>query len=148
MSTRPFPVDPFDLVVFGGTGDLSRRKLMPSLYYRDRDGQIPGEARIIATSRSELARDVYAKEIEAAIREHVPAGDLDDAAVQHFLARLDHVALDAKSPAGWSALAKVLAANPGRVRVFYMATAPDLFGPLCAQLARHNAVDLGSTDLG
>ena len=136
MSTRPFPVEPFDLVVFGGTGDLSRRKLMPSLYYRDRDGQIPAEARIIGTSRSETGRDAYAKEIEAAIREHVPAEHVDDATLRRFLARLDQVALDAKSAEGWTQLSERLGEQAGRIRVFYMATAPNLFGPLCAQLAK------------
>jgi glucose-6-phosphate 1-dehydrogenase len=136
MSTRPFPVDPFDLVVFGGTGDLSRRKLMPSLYYRDRDGQIPAEARIIGTSRSEMGRDAYAKDIEAAIREHVPAEHVDDAALRRFLARLDQIAVDAKSAEGWKQLSERLAEQAARIRVFYMATAPDLFGPLCAQLAK------------
>jgi glucose-6-phosphate 1-dehydrogenase len=136
MSTRSFPVDPFDLVVFGGTGDLSRRKLMPSLYYRDRDGQIPAEARIIGTSRADMGREAYAKEIEEAIREHVPAEHADDAALRRFLARVDQVALDAKSSEGWKTLSERLAQHAERIRVFYMATAPDLFGPLCAQLAK------------
>jgi glucose-6-phosphate 1-dehydrogenase len=136
MSTRPFPVEPFDLVVFGGTGDLSRRKLMPSLYYRDRDGQLPAEARIIGTSRADMGSEAYAKEIEEAIREHVPAEHVDNAALRRFLARVDQVALDAKSAEGWKKLSERLAEHAGRIRVFYMATAPDLFGPLCAQLAK------------
>jgi glucose-6-phosphate 1-dehydrogenase len=136
MSTRSFPVDPFDLVVFGGTGDLARRKLMPSLYYRDRDGQIPAEARIIGTSRSERGREDYAREIGEAIHEHVPAEHVDESCLRRFLARLDHVALDAKAATGWKALSERLAEDAQRIRVFYMATAPDLFGPLCAHLAK------------
>jgi glucose-6-phosphate 1-dehydrogenase len=140
MSTRPFPVDPFDIVVFGGTGDLSRRKLMPSLYYRDRDGQIPAEARIIGTSRSETGREAYAREIEQAIREHVPAEHIEDTALRRFLARIDHVTLDAKSATGWKALSECLSAHQERIRVYYMATAPDLFGPLCAHLAKTDLI--------
>ena len=45
------PVDVFDLVIFGGTGDLAMRKLLPALYHRERDGQITGDSRIIAASR-------------------------------------------------------------------------------------------------
>ena len=52
---RVIPVPPFDYVVFGGTGDLARRKLLPALYYRLKDGQIPDGSRIIGVSR---ARDV------------------------------------------------------------------------------------------
>lgn len=51
MTAKIIPVDIFDLVVFGGTGDLARRKLMPGLYYRDRDQQLPPESRIIGVAR-------------------------------------------------------------------------------------------------
>jgi len=47
MSSRIITVEPFDLVVFGGAGDLAYRKLLPALFERDRDGQIPPLARII-----------------------------------------------------------------------------------------------------
>ncbi len=53
------PVAPFDCVVFGATGDLTIRKLMPALYYRLRDGQIPPEARIIGAARSDLDDGAY-----------------------------------------------------------------------------------------
>ena len=48
------PVETFDCVVFGATGDLTLRKLLPALYYRFRDGQMPPEAHVIAAARSEL----------------------------------------------------------------------------------------------
>ena len=41
------PVQPFEIIVFGGTGDLARRKLLPALYHRYRDGQISDDSRII-----------------------------------------------------------------------------------------------------
>ena len=50
------PVDVFDLIIFGGTGDLAMRKLLPALYHRDRDGQITGDSRIVAASRSDHSR--------------------------------------------------------------------------------------------
>ncbi|MFT6062711.1 MAG: glucose-6-phosphate 1-dehydrogenase, partial [Paracoccaceae bacterium] len=54
MVARIIPVPAFDLVVFGGTGDLSRRKLIPALYRRMRDGQAPTDARIFAAARSDM----------------------------------------------------------------------------------------------
>ena len=45
------PAEEFDLVIFGGTGDLAMRKWLPALYHRERDGQVSGESRIIAASR-------------------------------------------------------------------------------------------------
>ena len=50
MTSQIIPVDPFDLVVFGGTGDLSERKLLPALYQRQKAGQFSEPTRIIAAS--------------------------------------------------------------------------------------------------
>ena len=47
-------VDPFDLIVFGGAGDLALRKLMPALYHRELDEQIPEACRIVAAARGAL----------------------------------------------------------------------------------------------
>ena len=65
MAARTIPTDPFDIVVFGATGDLARRKLIPALYFRDESGQIAPESRIFGVSRSKLSdeafRDVWRK---------------------------------------------------------------------------------------
>lgn len=68
MTAQIIAVAPFDLVVFGGTGDLTRRKLMPALYYRDVDDQLPAATRMIGVSRGDLSREAYAAEVEAALR--------------------------------------------------------------------------------
>jgi glucose-6-phosphate 1-dehydrogenase len=73
------PVDVFDLVIFGGTGDLAMRKLLPALYHRERDGQITGDSRIIAASRGDLRREEYLGLVEEALRENLGSGDFDDA---------------------------------------------------------------------
>ena len=57
-------IAPFDYVVFGGTGDLATRKLLPSLFRRDRDGQIPPVSRIVGTSRSQFSRTDYQAFVE------------------------------------------------------------------------------------
>jgi glucose-6-phosphate 1-dehydrogenase len=134
MSAQIAAVPAFDLVVFGGTGDLARRKLMPALYYRDRDEQILPESRIIGVSRGDLGREGYAAEIEAALREHLPEAGLDPDCLARFLGRLDHVTLDATGARGWPELAARLAGASERVRVFYLATAPDLFGRICRNI--------------
>ena len=59
MSARIIQVEPFDLVVFGATGDLAQRKLLPALYHRDATGQIPDEARILGVSRRRLSDDDF-----------------------------------------------------------------------------------------
>ncbi len=135
MTARIIPVEPFDLVVFGGTGDLALRKLLPGLYYRDQDRQLPPESRIIGVARSRIDRGAYVREVETALRRYLPTNDIDDVSLERLLARLDYVALDATGIDDWAALAARLAGADARVRVFYLATAPDLFGPICRSLA-------------
>ena len=104
MSAQIIPVPPFDLVVFGGTGDLAMRKLMPALYHRDRYGQLPGEARIIGVSRSALDDAGYRGKVEEALVRHV-SKEFHDPAVKHrFLARLAYVQLDITADGGWKRL--------------------------------------------
>ncbi|MGE3833032.1 MAG: glucose-6-phosphate dehydrogenase, partial [Parvibaculaceae bacterium] len=55
MTTRIIPVDLFDIAIFGATGDLSQRKILPALYHRDQQGQIPEGARIIGVSRRAMS---------------------------------------------------------------------------------------------
>ena len=67
MTARIIPVESFDLVVFGGTGDLACRKLLPALYYRDRDRQMPDDSRIIGVARSQIDRNGYLTQIDAVL---------------------------------------------------------------------------------
>ena len=134
MSARVVPVEIFDLVVFGGTGDLARRKLLPALYYRDRDRQMPESSRIIAVARGAFDRDAYLREIDQAVRQHVAAADLDEDCLARFLGRLDYLPLDALGERGWSELV-ARRAQSDRICVFYLATSPELFGPICSRLS-------------
>ena len=59
MVSRIIPVDPFDLVIFGGTGDLARRKIFPGLYRRFHAGQMPPDARIIGAARSDMTAKAF-----------------------------------------------------------------------------------------
>ncbi|QKW05044.1 glucose-6-phosphate dehydrogenase [Streptomyces sp. NA04227] len=122
-----------DIVVFGGTGDLAVRKLLPALYLRDNDGQLADGARIIAVSRAGLDTAGYRDKAAAEMRAFVPANAWNTAAVDRFTARLHHVTIDVLEHDGWHELTALLDAADG-VRVFYLACAPSLFGPVCAGL--------------
>ena len=140
MSTRIIPVDPFDLVVFGATGDLAQRKLIPALFHRDEAGQLPPEAKIIGTSRRELSDDAFRAFALAAIEKFVEAPLRTPENVKRFLDRLTYVQAEATQEDGWLKLEQVLAPMKERVRVFYLAVGPDLFGPICERLGKHNLV--------
>ena len=140
MTAQIIPVQPFDLVVFGGTGDLASRKLMPALYFRDRDGQLPAEVRIVGLSRQAMDDAAYRTRIEEALARYVPKGDIDEAVKQRFLARVHYVQLDITQEAGWKTLGKLLNGGSERIRVFYLATAPDLFGAVAKHLGDYKLV--------
>ena len=133
------PVDTFDLVIFGGTGDLAMRKLLPALYHRDDDNQITPDSRIIAASRGALARDEYLALVEEALRRNLADGEFDESTWQRFAARIHYAQADAFDHSQWGQLAGLLDSAEDRVRVAYLATAPSLFGAI-AQGLRENGL--------
>jgi glucose-6-phosphate 1-dehydrogenase len=139
MSPLPGPVPPADFVVFGGTGDLAARKLLPALYLRDRDGQLPPGTRIIALSRAGLDEDGYRDKIRGELSRFVRTGELDEPTLDRFIARLSHVSIDIEQGDGWHELAARLD-DADRIRVFYLAIGPALFGPVSQRLAEHGLV--------
>ena len=79
MSSQIIPVEPFDYVVFGGSGDLAERKLLPALYHRQIEGQFTEPTRIIGASRSPLTDEEYRKFAQDALKEHLKKGEYDEA---------------------------------------------------------------------
>jgi glucose-6-phosphate 1-dehydrogenase len=131
----PSRIPPCDIVVFGGTGDLAVRKLLPALYLRDRDGQLTEDTRIIAVSRAGLDDVGYRVKISGELAQFLPAGTCAAPDVEAFVCRLHHITLDVGDPEAWHDLVVALP-DPARTRVFYLACAPSLFGPISAGLQR------------
>lgn len=129
------PVPPFDLVVFGATGDLALRKLFPSLFHRFSDGQIPNDSCFIGVARQEMSTDDFRELVRNGF-ETLANGDAETEAFANFLNLIRYVGLDAtqKSPS-YPRLQSKLSNDPTRPRVFYLATPPDVFVPICTQLA-------------
>lgn len=132
MVARVIPVDPFDLVIFGGTGDLARRKILPSLFRRMIAGQMPKDARIIGCARGELSREGYQDLIRAALEEFVDPAQLTDESLADFIECLYFVTIDATGENGWGELKKCLRENI--VRVFYLSVGPSIFGAIAERL--------------
>jgi glucose-6-phosphate 1-dehydrogenase len=129
-------VSPFDLVLFGGSGDLAMRKLLPALYYRHRDGDFPAHGRIIGLGRHSLSRDEYVAAVRESCAKYVSPEHFTPEVFNSFAARLDYRRLDANAEADFTTLAEYLQNTPAEVRVFYLATAPDLFTLICGYLAK------------
>ena len=135
MSSQIIPVEPFDYVVFGGNGDLAERKLLPALYHRDHDGQIPDASRIIGASRSEISDEDYRAFARQALAKHVDAADMHQVSVDRFLSRLHYRKVDARADEGWDDLRALLdEAGEDRVRAFYLAVGPSLFADFARQI--------------
>ncbi|MBP0616776.1 glucose-6-phosphate dehydrogenase [Jiella mangrovi] len=136
MSSQIIPVDPFDYVVFGGNGDLAERKLLPALYHRDHDGQIPPQSRIIGASRSDLSDDAFRDFAREALTKHVKPEDIHEVSLDRFLSRLHYRTIDAQADGGWDELRALLdEADDRRIRAFYLAVGPSLFAPIAERIS-------------
>ncbi|MEM9428418.1 MAG: glucose-6-phosphate dehydrogenase [Pseudomonadota bacterium] len=133
MVARVIPVEPFDLVVFGGTGDLARRKILPGLFRRLMAGQMPDTARMIGAARGKMNRKAYQAFATEAIQDFVPEADRPAEAVARFVACCDFITLDAMGETGWDALGERL--RPDVVRAFYLSVGPALFPTIAGRLA-------------
>lgn len=134
MTSQIIPVDPFDFVIFGATGDLTERKLLPALYHRQIAGQFCEPSRIIGASRSSMSSEEYRAFAEKALHEHLKDNEKDDAEIAHFLERLSYISVDAKSDSGWDELKNVLGTGKDCVRAFYFAVGPSLFGDIATRI--------------
>ena len=99
MASRLIQVDDFDLIIFGATGDLARRKILPALFRRHAAGQFPPDARIIGTARSRMDDAAFRDEVAAAITEFDPQR-AQSAELPGFLDRLSYLAIDATGDEG------------------------------------------------
>ncbi|WP_271947306.1 glucose-6-phosphate dehydrogenase [Ruegeria faecimaris] len=136
MVSRVIPVDPFDLVIFGGTGDLAQGKILPALFRRFCAGQWAEGAQVIGAARTDYDRDKFRNLVRNSLEAHAGRHSLDTAALNAFLQRVDYVTLDAVADHGWAELARKL--QPNRVRAFYFSVGPRLFGPLAERIEAYD----------
>ncbi|MEM8750685.1 MAG: glucose-6-phosphate dehydrogenase [Pseudomonadota bacterium] len=135
MTSQIIPVEPFDYIIFGATGDLAQRKLLPALYQRERDGQLPDKCRMIGSARSVHEGDSFKEFAREALETHVPDDLRDAESLERFLARLSYIKIDVMGDEGWAELKKALQeAEPDRIRAFYLAVGPSLFGTISERL--------------
>jgi len=116
------------LLLFGATGDLAQRMLLPSLYGLHADGLLPEGLTITGTARSEHDDAGYRQFAAEALDEFLHADRKDDSAVGTFLERLFYQPLDASKTDGFGALAKKIGDTSKGLAIF-LSTAPWLFGP-------------------
>ena len=125
----------FDLVFFGGTGDLVWRKLMPALFQAFRHGTLPEGGRIIGVGRDDMTDEAYRQRIQARFAQVDGDKRPSDDEFARFAALLCYVRMDLSRPEDYARLKARLAERQATTVVMYLSTAPSLFTTVCEQLA-------------
>jgi len=134
MVSRVIPVRSFDLVIFGATGDLAKRKIFPGLFRRFLAGQMPQDSQIIGAARSNLSRKTFSDLVKKSIR-NVNELNLRENDLKKFLNCLNYIQIDATGSDGWNELKKVL--RPTKIQAFYFSVSPSIFGSLAQSLHKY-----------
>lgn len=125
-----------DIVIFGGVGDLSLRKLLPSLYYLFRDGKQRDRCRILCVSRAPLERDVFLARVKERL-EHFVGDDFSDDGWDNFEAILSYIDIELSGDGDWGKLINFIdlqGCDSKRDIIYYLSVTPSLFAPICTQL--------------
>ena len=125
----------FDLVLFGGTGDLCWRKLMPALFQAFKHGTLPDGARIIGVGRDDLSDERYRALIQGRFDNVELAKRPSADEFARFAQLLEFVSMDLSKPEHYAYLRAKLAQRQADTVVMYLATAPNLFATIAEQLA-------------
>ncbi len=134
----------FDIVLFGGGGDLAMRKLLPALYARDRTNHLPSAARIICVGRHAWSREEFINTLDQQSKPHIATAGGEPDKWARFCARITYIALDATDAAAYQPLIDAMRPDPALVRVFYLATPPGLFARICQNLSQASLANANS----
>jgi glucose-6-phosphate 1-dehydrogenase len=133
--------DPCAVVIFGATGDLTHRKLVPALYTLARLGMLPADCAIVGFARREMTDDMFREQMAAAVLGAGPR----DASWDAFARRLFYLQADFHDAGGYDRLRTTLQRldrerGTAGNRLFYLATAPELYGEIVNRLDEHRLV--------
>jgi glucose-6-phosphate 1-dehydrogenase len=133
--------DPSTLVLFGATGDLAHRKVVPALYQLWRTNLLPHEFAIVAIGRRDYDDESFRADLRESAEKYSRVLPLDEAAWRSFASRIRYQRCDFADPVGFDALTKTLEAIDKEQRsagnhLYYLATQPSQFAEIVAQLGR------------
>ncbi len=133
---------PISIVIFGATGDLTQRKLVPALYHQRVKGRIPGQFNIVGSARTPLSHDEFRSRVRLGMDSL--AGMVPEAEPwKEFSDRLWYVPGDVGRPESCAELERFLREREGGPanRLYYLATAPELFPVILKQLGAAEMTD-------
>jgi len=138
---------PTTIVIFGASGDLTSRKLVPALYNLMRAGTLPAETRIVGFSRTPHSDAEWRASLRESTAQHAGGGPLDEVVWNRFAETCFYQPGDIARAEDFAGLADRLAAIEGAeptTRVYYLATAPQFYEPVVAALGGHGMADESS----
>src|SRR3989440_1845308 len=138
--------DPCTVIIFGATGDLTKRKLVPALYRLVQERLVPGEFAVVGAARSEMSHDDFRGKMKEAIAQFSEAKRVDDEIWDSFAQGLYYLPVNIDQPADYAKLSDLLdeidrkRGTQGN-RVFYLSTAPALYAEAVKQLGQAGLVN-------
>jgi glucose-6-phosphate 1-dehydrogenase len=136
------------MVIFGASGDLTRKKLMPALYNLALQGLLPADFAVVGMARRPLTNDEYRKQMRQAVDQHSRTGKTTDEVWKDFAARITYISGNFDDPTSYQRLKKELERidaeyNTAGNRLFYLATPPEYFIPIIRNLGKAGLVSRG-----
>src|SRR5581483_6388138 len=123
--------EPCSLVVFGASGDLTHRLLLPALYNLARGGLLPDAFSLVGVARSPVSDDAFRDDLAKALRQFA-TGPIDDAVARKLIGNATYVQGDADDPVSFARLGQALQQSEAvrqvpANRLYYLATPPSAF---------------------
>ena len=139
--------DHYHYILFGGNGDLARRKLLPALYRCEYQHQLPETTAIILTTRRSVHKSSsFIESVKNDLMSYLPGRMFEQEHFKRFILRLKEVQLDpAVCDERWTDFRKLLDEHCEGSRVFYFAIPPHLYSVLCVNLAANKLNDSNSS---
>jgi glucose-6-phosphate 1-dehydrogenase len=140
ISSAPTKVPPTIAVIFGATGDLTHRKIVPAFYHLAKNNLLPEDFAIVGFARRPKSDDDFRKDLSEALHEFSHTKPIDEDVWKKLLSHIYYFQGELDDPAAYKRLAEKLKSLPespkiGENYLFYLATAPDYFGPAAEFLA-------------
>ena len=125
----------FDLFIFGGTGDLANRKLLPALYKQSSIKSFSSDSRIIIIGTKNLTTEEYLQKLNKSLQEY--SADYSNEMAEKFFSKISYLKIDVNNSEDWKNFS---AQKYNNTRIFYLAISPALYQITTSNLKIHNCI--------
>lgn len=130
----------YNVIIFGGNGDLAMRKLLPALYVLFQNNHLGEDGYIIGASRTNLASEEYVNLVAENLQKHLAPGEFDEETWQNFRKKLRYTEVNAEDLDSFKSIATSCSESAASDNVYYLSTSPSLFGVICENLYKSELI--------